>query len=200
MLRFAFLLTLLLSLAPDPASGATIYVGTKSYPWDWGLPPTNFQASRSGGFRLRAWLEGQSEPKLHDATMGLRKETFRYFELENPVTVKYAVLGPPRSSSGHDPYFFAWIEWVSKSNFMFDLDERRFERKAGIAKIAIEGEGERNLEIREWHWEKYLKDAELEKVLPWDAAVVARKMLDFHAVRPRMLPENANTEAKHAPY
>ena len=66
--------------------------------------------------------------------------------------------------------------------------------------MAIEGEGERKLDIREWHWEKDLKNTELEKVFPWDAAVVARKMLDLHAFRPRVLPERANGSGKHAPY
>ena len=42
------------------------------------------------------------------------------------MAIRYAVLGPPRSASGHDPYCFVWIEWVERNPFFFDLDKKRF--------------------------------------------------------------------------
>jgi hypothetical protein len=195
------MLAILLSLlTANPASGATIYVPTKDYAWEFGQPPSEYRDNKSGGYKTRAWLEEQTAPELESATRALRTEAFRYFELENPVTVRSAVMGPPRSTSGHDPVFYVWIEWVSPSNFYFDLGDHRPNRKAGLAKVAIEGTGERKVEIREWHWENDLKDEELAKIVPWDAALVAKKMINLHSFRPRMNPENVNEEQKHAPW
>jgi hypothetical protein len=197
MLRSALLLALLL---PGLARASTVYVHTKDYGWEWDGAPDAFDDFHNGGYRTRAWLEAAKPPRLLDPPRALRAETVRHFDLEEPVTVRFAVLGPPRSTNGHDPYFFAWIEWVTKSDFDFDLVDHRFVRKAGVARVAIEGEGERHLEIRDWHWEKDLRGEELAKIVPWDAAVVARKMLDFHAERPRVSPERANGPGKNAPF
>jgi hypothetical protein len=194
------LLLLYHALASSFSSAATIYVPTKDYGWEWGQPPASYRDYQNGGYKMRAWLEGQPAPQMENASRALRKEAFRFFELENPVTVRSAVLGPPRSTGGHDPVFYVWIEWVSKSDFYFDLDEHRFQRKAGLARVAIEGTGERKVEIREWHWEKDLKEAELAALIPWDAAVVARKMIDLHHFRPRVKPENVTAEQQHAPW
>jgi hypothetical protein len=196
---FFTLLALSLFLA-SPARAATVFVPTKDYAWQWGEPPAEFQDFKKGGYRVRDWLESLGAPKLEEAPRALKKEVLRYFDLEKPTAVRYAVLGPPRSTSGHDPYCYVWVEWVTKNKFFFDLDEHRFERHAGVARIAIEGAGERKVDIREWTWEKDLKSAQLDKVVPWDAAVVARKMLNLHAFRPRVKPERANGEGRDAAY
>ena len=187
-------------LSFDFAFANTIYVRTKDYNWQWGDPPATFQDFRNGGYLVRAWLEGLCAPRMVTAPRALQKEVRRYFELEDTTAVKMAVLGPPRATNGHDPYFYVWIEWVTESKFAFDLDEHRYERKAGIARVAIEGEGERKLDIRHWNWEKDVSEAELGKILPWDAAVLARKMLNLHAFRPRVKAERANGEGRDAEY
>ncbi len=161
-------------LFPLPALAGTVYAETKSYQWQWGRAPWEFDGNIG---KIRDWLSAKPKPQLLKANPALRKETIKHFELEPTVVVKYAVLAPPRSSEGHSPYFFAWIEWSAKSDFIFDLDYRRFERKAGVARVAMEGAGEKNLDIREWHEGKDLTEAQLDALLPGDAAMVARKML-----------------------
>ena len=176
---------------------ATIYVSTKDYQWQWGESPAG---PDRGTDVTRAWLEGQRPPKLLDATPAIQKLAEKYFQLEKDTNVKYAVLGAPRSKNGHDPHFFAWIEWVHKSKLPFDRGASRWVRKAGIAKIAIEGAGESHLEMREWRYDKDMKDDDFSEFLPWDAAVIARKMLDFHMARPRQDRERANGRGQSAPY
>ena len=184
----------------EPARAATVFVPTKDYAWQWGDPPAQFQDFKKGGHRVREWLESIGAPNLEDAPRALKKEVKRYFDLDRAMAIRYAVLGPPRSASGHDPYCFVWIEWVERNPFFFDLDKKRFERHAGIAKIAIEGPKERKVEIRKWRWEKDIKSAELDKLLPWDAAVLARKMFNVHAFRPRVEREHPNGEGRDAPF
>jgi hypothetical protein len=191
------LLLILLLFVPPPCFAGTIYVGTKDYQWQWGESPAGLD---SGTDLTRGWLEKQRPPKLLDATPAIKRLTVKYFKLEKDTNVKYAVLGAPRSTNGHDPHFFAWIEWVHKSKFIFDKDSSRWVRKAGVAKIAIEGAGESHLEMREWHYDKDLKDEDFSNFLPWDAAVITRKMLDFHAARPRGYRDKANGRGQSAPY
>lgn len=190
-------LLLPLLLACWPAQAATIYVNTKDYQWQWGESPGGID---SGSDVTRAFLERQRPPKLLDATPAIQKLTEKYFKLEKGTHVKFAVLGPPRSKNGHDPHFFAWIEWVHKSKFAFDKDARRWVLKAGIARIAIEGGGEKNLAMRDWHYDKDMKDGDYSDFLAWDAAVIARKMLDFHMARPRSYLDKANGRGQSAPY
>jgi hypothetical protein len=194
----AFLLLLFLHL--ETANAATMYVRTKDFAWQYGDPPGGFADFKNGGYKVREWLEKQGAPKLRDATRALENEVKRYFELEKDTTVLFAVMGPPRSTGGHDAYAYVWVEWVTNSKFFFDLDDKRHERKAGLARIAFEGGGERKIDIRDWYWERDLKDKPLDKVAPWDAAVLTRKMIDLHAFRPREKAELPIGDGKDAPY
>lgn len=197
MLLRSLLLLGLLSLLPADCGAATVYVGTKEYPFEWGEPPADLD---QGMDVIRGWLEAKPVPRLRDITPPLRKAIRRHLDLEPDFLYKFVVLGPPRVKNGKIPHFYAWIEWVHKSALPFDLDHRRYVRKAGVAKVAIEGAGENTLEIREWHWAERLDDVELHEPLPWDAAVLARKMLDFHKDRPRLRRERANGPGRNAPY
>jgi|GEM_PF-5099734 len=197
-MRILLLAVLLASGLPAAsARAATIYVGTKHYQWQWGESPGGLD---NGTDVTRAFLERQRPPKLLDPTPAIQKLTEKYFKLEKGTHIKYAVLGPPRSKNGHDPHFFAWIEWVHKSKMPFDKDSRRWVRKAGIARIAIEGAGEKNLSMRDWRYDKDMKDDDFSEFLAWDAAVIARKMLDFHTARPRTYLDKANGRGQSAPY
>lgn len=193
------LLLLLLALSPPAADAATIYVDTRDYNWEGGSAPVAPEDTPSGDF-LRGWLEARSAPRMREAPLPLAHAVTRYFKTEAPSTVKMAVLGAARSRNGHDPYAFLWIEWVAKSNFAFDLNEHRTERRAGIARVSIGGERERNVSIEQWIEEKDLGETRLDRALPWDAVVIARKMIDLHADRPRVLQEKADSEGRHAPY
>ncbi len=174
-----------------------MYVQTKDYPWQYGEAPGGLD---TGLDITRAWLERQRPPKLIDPTPSIRKLTIKYFKLAKSTHVKFAVIGPPRSKNGHDPHFFAWIEWVHHSKLPFDKDYRRWVRKAGIARIAIIGAGESKLEMVEWRYDKDLEDEDHSDFMPWDAAVIARKMLDFHKARPRNYRDRANGPGQSAPY
>lgn len=184
-------------LLPAPAIAATIYVATKDYQFEHGEPPAGLE---EGTYVIRAWLEGQPVPKLRDITPTLRRAVIRHLKIDDQPLFKMVVLGPPRVTNGKIPYFYAWVEWVHESELPFDLDYRRHVRKAGIAKVAIEGSGEKNLEVREWHWAERLEEVELHELIPWDAAVLAKKMTDFHKNRPRHKRWRENGPGKNAPY
>lgn len=179
------------------ARAGTVYVPSKEYAWEWGPAPWDFD---SGLDQIRAWLETKTAPRLQDAPKALRRVIVRYHELETPVTVKFAVLGAPRSKNGHSPVFYAWIEWVTKSKFAFDLWDKRLERKAGVATLAMEGAGENSLDLRDWQWEKDLRETPLQKIFPSDAAVIAKKMLDLHLNRPRKKEDKPAGPGRDAPY
>ncbi len=197
-MRLFLIFTLFLQPYAPQAHAATIYVHTKDYPWQWGESPAGLE---HGIDVTRGWLEGQRPPKLIDATPAIQKLTERYFKLEKHTHIKYAVMGPPRSKNGHDPHFYAWIEWVHKSKLPFDKHDRRWVRKAGIARIAIEGAGENRLSMRDWRYDKELREEnDYSDFLAWDAAVIARKMLDFHMARPRNYRDKANGRGQSAPY
>ena len=82
----------LLGLLPSLANGATVYVPTKNFAWQWGEPPGMFEDFFQGTSRIRAWLEAKSPPRLTDSTPSLRRMTKRYFDLEEPLTVRFAVM------------------------------------------------------------------------------------------------------------
>lgn len=174
-----------------------MYVTTKDYPFAWGSPPADLD---QGSELLREWLEAKKVPPLRDATPALRRQVRKKFELDDDVLIYFLVLGAPRSENGKVPYFYAWVEWVHESKLPFDLDHRRYVRKAGVAKVAIEGFGEKNLELRDWHWAERLEGLELHEWLPWDAAVLTRKMYDYHLARPRYPRERANGTGRNAKY
>lgn len=190
-------LTLLALLSAAPALAATMYVGTNDYNFDGGSPPADLD---QGMDIIRAWLEARPVPPLRDITPPLRRAIRRRLNLEPGFLYKFVVLGAPRVKNGKIPHFYAWIEWVHESALPFDLDRRRHVRKAGVAKVAIEGAGENQLEVRDWRWAERLDDVELHEALPWDAAVLTRKMLDFHKDRPRHSRERANGVGRNASY
>ncbi len=188
---------LLFSLLPLQGRATTIYVPTKEYAFEYGEPPMGYD---TGLWRIRAWLEEQPAPRLRNAPLALRRATRRKFELGPNSLIRFAVLGPPRVTNGKSPVFYAWIEWVSERDLVLDLDQRRKERKAGIAKIVIEGMGEKNLDLRAWYPAEELEHLILDESLPMDAAVVSKKMADLHSKRPRHINERVNGPGKTAPY
>lgn len=187
-------LLLLLGLLSH-ARAETIYVETKEYGWEWGEPPAALTFGRDG---IRGWLEGKSCPELIAAPEGIRKAVIKHFELGKKTAVSAAITGPPRSTHGHEPIFYAWVEWVAKSKSIFDQDHRRYERVSGVAQFEVTGFGEKQLELRFFWPEEDLREAELQTVLPWDAAVVTKKIIELHAFRPRLRHDQANSPGRRA--
>lgn len=179
------------------ALAETIYVETKNYKWQWGEAPND---PDKGLDQLRTWLEERAVPELRPAPEGVKKALARKLKLEGITVIKGAVAGPPRSTHGRMPVLYYWVEWVSKATSALDQGDKRYQRNSGLAKLEVVGFGEKTLELMEFYPEEELKSRELDRVVPWDAAVVAKKLIEYHANRPRHKNDRVNGRGRASAY
>lgn len=55
------------------------------------------------------WLQSKPVPSLLDPNPELKKSISGYFKFKNKVTIKTAVLGPPRVTGNAEPKFYIWL-------------------------------------------------------------------------------------------